>query len=178
MCKLSQNIVLNVYNSLQSSFLSLAWPWPGRSLPKGNHWKCWDAGLGPYVVGLPVHLPPQFIPDTLTPLTPPNGPNTPMSPQCPLLPPIPLLATCTYTPCQPQYLESVSALQYTPDIHSGSQHPLGTPKGHYATILPLLAPEYLCSLQAPNTPLMPLMAPTPPRSSQMPPYATYTPSGP
>ena len=31
----------NVYNRLQSSFVSLAWPWSGRSLPKGNQWECW-----------------------------------------------------------------------------------------------------------------------------------------
>ena len=59
MCKLSQNIVPNVYDSLQGSFLSLAWPWSGRSLPKGNQWECWDPGLEPNVVVLPVHLPPQ-----------------------------------------------------------------------------------------------------------------------
>ena len=86
MCKLSQNIAPNVYNSLQSSFLSLAWPWPGRSLPKGNQWECWDPGLGPNVVGLPVHLPPQCIPDTPTPpdtptlLTAPMLPNGPQHP--------------------------------------------------------------------------------------------------
>ena len=47
MCKLSWNIVPNVYYSLQSSFLSLAWPWPGRSLPKGNQWEWWDPQQGP-----------------------------------------------------------------------------------------------------------------------------------
>ena len=47
MCKLSRNIVPNVYNSMQSSFLSLAWPWPGRSLPKGNQWEWWDPGKEP-----------------------------------------------------------------------------------------------------------------------------------
>ena len=43
----------NVYNRLQSSFLSLALPWSGRSLPKGNQWECWNPGLGPNAVGLP-----------------------------------------------------------------------------------------------------------------------------
>ena len=51
-----------VYNRLQSSFLSLAWPWSGRSLPKRNQWECWDPGLGPNVVGLPGHLPPNMWP--------------------------------------------------------------------------------------------------------------------
>ena len=37
---------------LYSSFVSLVWPWSGRSLPKGNQWECWDPGLGPNVVGL------------------------------------------------------------------------------------------------------------------------------
>ena len=46
MCKLSLNIVPNVYNRLQSSFLSLAWPWPGRSFPKGNQWQRWYAQQG------------------------------------------------------------------------------------------------------------------------------------
>ena len=36
-----------LYNSLQSSFLSLAWTWSGRSLPKGNQWDWWDPGQGP-----------------------------------------------------------------------------------------------------------------------------------
>ena len=47
MSKLSLNVVPNVYNSLQSSFLSLALPWPGRSLPRGNQWEWWDPGQGP-----------------------------------------------------------------------------------------------------------------------------------
>ena len=38
MCKLLWNIVPNVYNSLQSSFLSL---------PKGNQWEWWDPQQGP-----------------------------------------------------------------------------------------------------------------------------------
>ena len=71
MCKLSLNIVPNVYNSLQSSFLSLALPWPGTPLPKGNQWECWDPGLGPNVVGLPVHLPPPMH------LYSPMAPNAP-----------------------------------------------------------------------------------------------------
>ena len=51
-----------VYNRLQSSFVSLAWPWSGMSLTKGNQWECWDPRLGPNVVGLLVLLPPNFRP--------------------------------------------------------------------------------------------------------------------
>ena len=29
-----------VYNRLQSWFVSLAWPWSGRSFTKGNQWEC------------------------------------------------------------------------------------------------------------------------------------------
>ena len=131
MCKLSQNIVPNVYTSLQSSFLSLAWPWPGRSLPKGNQWECWDPGLGPNVVWLPVHLPPPMYPlhpsalltplcsytpaglSNYTPCQPPMHPwhpYTPSQPPIPLTPPIPRSPWChlypcwplsTFTPCQP-----------------------------------------------------------------------------
>ena len=46
-----------VYNGPQSSFVSLAWPWSGRSLPKVNQRECWDPGQGPNVVRLPVLLP-------------------------------------------------------------------------------------------------------------------------
>ena len=53
-----------VYNRLQSSFMSLAWPWSGRSLPNGNQWECWDPGLGRNVVRLPVFLPPSAQPQT------------------------------------------------------------------------------------------------------------------
>ena len=114
MCKLSLHIVPNVYNSPQKSFLSLAWPWPGMSLPKGNQWECWDPELGPNVVRLPVHLPPQcpytpywspdalyppdgplmlpYTPDAPAPLLAPPAPTLPVSPQC--TPEIP------YTLCQ------------------------------------------------------------------------------
>ena len=94
MCKLSENIGPNEYNSMQSSFLSPAWPWSGRLLPKGNQWECWDPGLGPNVVRLPVHLPPLMPltplhylppPDAPTSLLAPNAPNDHLSP---------------YTPCQ------------------------------------------------------------------------------
>ena len=113
MYKLSENIVPNVYNSMQISFLSLAWPWSGRSLPKGNQWECWDPGLGPNVARLPVHLPspmPPYTPYTLPPLMPlhPAGPECPQWSSEPLhaLPAPdtlhPLLAPCHPTPLTPQ----------------------------------------------------------------------------
>ena len=143
MCKLSQNTVPNVYNSLQSSFLSLPWPWPGRSLPKGNQWEwwdpqqgllawpwwgkslpkgnqweSWDPGFGPNVVGLPVHLLPPYTP------TPPDTPTLPTplkSSQCLLMPPIPLLAY--------GYLHSLQASQYKPDTAYTPNAPLTPPNG-------------------------------------------------
>ena len=61
MRKLSQNIVPNVYNSLQSSLLSLAWPWPGRSLPIGEPvgvlgpWTGAQCGWAPCPLATPIH---------------------------------------------------------------------------------------------------------------------------
>ena len=110
MCKLSPNIVPNVYNSLKSSFLSLAWPWQGRSLPKGNQWECWDPGLGPMWSGSQSTCLPQCTPDT--PQSPQN-PDTPYKP--PMSPLIPearhFLAAPQCTPCQPLYSPNTP---YTP----------------------------------------------------------------
>ena len=68
------------------------------------------------------------------------------------------------------------------------QHPLHPHETHNAPFMlpiPLLAPEYLHSLLAPNTPLTlsappdtPLMALNIPYETPIPPYATYSPSGP
>ena len=107
------NIVPNVYNSLENSFLSLAWHWSGRSLPKGNQWECWDPGLGPNVVRLPVHLPPPMPPDTPTPPATLNSPtpllasNAPDDPLSPYTPTNPLMSPATapdapHTHCWPQ----------------------------------------------------------------------------
>ena len=60
-CKWSLKVVPMVYSGLQSSFVSHAWPWSGRSLPNGSQWECWDPGLGSNVVRLPV-LPPSDQP--------------------------------------------------------------------------------------------------------------------
>ena len=111
MCKLSLNVVPNIYDSLQSSILSLAWPWSGRSLSKGNQWECWDPGLGPNVVGFPVHLPPPISPDIpanplipLHPCWPSDAPYTPASgsagTQCGQAP-SPPATQCFLTPLHP-----------------------------------------------------------------------------
>ena len=51
-----------VYVRLQSSFVSLAWPWSSRSLPKENQWECSDPRLGSNVIGLLVLLQPNICP--------------------------------------------------------------------------------------------------------------------
>ena len=43
--KLSWNIVPNVYNSLQNSFLSLAWPWQVGHSPRGTSGSAGTLGL-------------------------------------------------------------------------------------------------------------------------------------
>ena len=176
MCKLSWNIVPNVYNSLQSSFLSLTWPWPGRSLLKGNQWEWWDPGKGPLLcLGEVGHSPrgtsgsagtldwakcgwapsppatpnaPLTPPTPLDTLMPPMAPWHPRSTQCPLCHLYPFWPLSTYTPCQPP-----------------------------------IQPDTSCT---PDTPLMPPDTPTPPRSPNAPlchlypiwPQSTYTPCQP
>ena len=154
MCKLSLNIVPNVYNSLQSSFLSLAWPWPGRSLPKGNQWEWWDPKQGPLPgLGEVGHSPRGTSQSAWTwtgsqcgwapsPLPPPMHPWHPYTPDTLTLLDAPLMAP---------------------------QHPYEPPQWPLIPPIPLLAPEYLHSLPAPNTPLTPLDAlQHPPNSSQHP----------
>ena len=98
MCKLSLNIVPNVYNSLQSSFLSLAWPWPGRSLLKGNQWEWWVPEQGPLPGLGEVGHSPRGTSGMWLGSQSTCHPNAP--PDAPYKPPIPLLALNTYTPCQ------------------------------------------------------------------------------
>ena len=157
MCKLSLNVVTNVYNSLQSSFLSLAWPWSGRSLPKGNQWEWWDPGLGPNVVGLPVHLP--FPNAPLMPSTPLLTPNTPW---CPYTPANSSMPQHPYTPCWPVMPSKHPTLPASPQC---PLHPLPAPD----TPTPLLSP-------LPSDTLTPLLAldtliPTPSAIVQCTPYA-------
>ena len=87
---------------------ALAWPWWGRSLPKGNQWECWNPGLGPNVVRFSVHLTPLNAPwHSLHALLTPQCPCTPCQllmpihpcwPPMPLTPPFPLLVLWTPTP--------------------------------------------------------------------------------
>ena len=101
------NVVPTVYNNMQSSFLSLAWPWSGRSFPKKNQWECWEPWTGgpmwsasqstchpngpwhppthPYLPPMPHDTPtgPNApTPHTLAgPSTPPAGPLTSLPPE-------------------------------------------------------------------------------------------------
>ena len=121
MCKLSLNIVPNVYNSLQSSFLSLAWPWPGRWLPKGNHCLDW----GPMWLGSQSTCQPPMPPDT------PTGPLPfPMHPWCPLMPlPVGVLGPWTGTNTWPRLPAGHLPAPMLPD------YPNAPPVG------PLMAPD-------------------------------------
>ena len=74
MCKLSLNIVPNVYITLQSSFLSLAWPWSGRPLSKGNKWERLTLDWDPIWTGS------QSTCHLQCPLTPHTPPPNPWSP--------------------------------------------------------------------------------------------------
>ena len=126
MGKLSQNIVPNVYNSLQSSFLSLDWPWPGRPLPRGTSGSAETLDWGP-MWGAPSPLATPIHPDTATP---PDAPNNPLhhigAPKTPDAP-IPLLA--------PEYLESMPAPNTPLTPHNSTLHPLGAPMPLYAFCL-------------------------------------------
>ena len=46
-CKWSFNVVSKVYNRLQSSFVSLAWLWSGRSLLRGTSGSAGTLDWGP-----------------------------------------------------------------------------------------------------------------------------------
>ena len=150
MCKLSLNVVPNVYNSLQNSFLSLAWPWSGSSLPKGNKWKWWDPWLGPNMVGLPVYLPPQC------PLTPPA---IPLMPHTPLTPCWPLSPYTLNAPDTPYILASPQSPTPLMPLHPNplSPTPSATPND---PLHPLPAPNTPTHPAGPNTPL-PLLALSP-----------------
>ena len=171
MCKLSLNIVSNVYNTLQSSFLSLAWPWPGRSLPKGNQWECWDPGTGTQCGQTPSpHATPIHPWHPLHPLMTLIPPNSPWCPQLPLG--APNAPYATYTPSGPWVPTFPASPKYTltpPDAPTPPNSP-NTPRSLPMPLMPpipLLAPEYLHFLPAPIHPWhpytlwCPLMAPTP-----------------
>ena len=183
MCKLSLNVVPNVYNRLQSSFLSLAWPWSDRSLPQGNQWECWDPmWLGP---SLPVTLMPlhhllapdaSYIPacgsaGTLDwgpmwlgsqfPATP-MLPTPPAYPQCPYTPAGPNSPWHHLTPCWPQHPPDTS---YTPASGSAGTLDsgpiwLGSQSICHAPIPPI-HPAGPSTHTPPASPQHPLMSPYP-----------------
>ena len=190
MCKLSLNVVPNLYNSLQSSFLSLAWPWWGRSLPKGNHWECSDPDWGQMWLGSQSTFHPQCTPDApytpcwlptpswcpytpaslpthlavlwcpLSPLTPLPVPNNPTSPAGLWCPLSP------YSPCQPP-------MSLHPCQPPNALHPCQPPM----PLHPLLACD---ALWAPLHLASPLMLPWCPYTPAVP-YAIwhpYIPAGP
>ena len=164
-CANCHEIVPNVYNSLQSSFLSLAWPWPGRWLPKGNQWEWWDPQQGPLPgFGEVGHSP--------------RGTNGSTGAQCVWVPSPPATPMPSSDPLHPY--APIPLLVWVPTLHASPQstpeplHPLTapiplmapdtsyTPKSPLMPQIPILAPEYLHALLAPqctpDTPT-PLMAP-------------------
>ena len=144
----------NVYNSLQSSFLSLAWPWPGRSLPKGNQWECWDHGLGPNLVELSVHMPPQC---PLHPLLDPDAPTSLMAPWHPWHLTPPNAPWCPTLLLAPQSLHSLPAPMHPWD----PLHPLLPPWFSHSPYQPPIPPDVPTPLLAPqpHTPWQPPMHP-------------------
>ena len=137
--------------------------------------------LGPNVVGLPVHLSPQYT------LTPPDDPNSlPTPPRSPQMPP-----WCTYTLLAPEYLHFLPAPVHPWHLLMPPNRPqqlLGTPKCPLIPPIPFwplstytsCQPQYTPDIP---TPLMSPMAPTPlgtPKCPLMPPIplltmSTYTP---
>ena len=174
--------------SLQHLFLSLAWPWPGRSLPKGNQWWWWDPQPGaltwPWwgrslpkgnqwsVLGPTCHL-------QCTPYTP-NGSKAPWHHT------LPCSTWCHLYPGWPKYLHSLQlpnapltllhpwwpqSLLTAPNAPLTPPTPLRTPNA-LMPLVPLLAPEFLHSLSAPQcTPDSPS---NPPNSPLISPHTPYT----
>ena len=185
MCKLLLNIVPNVYNSLQSSYLSLVWPWPGRSLPKGEPvgvlgpwtWaQCGQAPSPPATSNAP--------PNPCTPCWPPNAPTPLGSPNAPWCHPYPCWLLSTYSLPAPIPLN-------TPTPADGPQYPNAPiPLGaSQCPLMPLVPPwplgtYTLCQLPMqswhpyiPDGPPDLLDTPTPLEAPNVP-DATYTPAGP
>ena len=131
----------------------LAWVRYGQS-PRGTSGTAGTLDWSPMWLGSQSTCPSPMHPwHPYTSLTPPGHP------QCPLMPPIPLLA--------PEYLHSLPAPQYTPDI----PHTLDTPKQPMMPPTPLgdpSAPTYspsgpwVLTLPAPIHPWHPLTAPDAP----------------
>ena len=148
-CENSQNIVQNVYNSLQSSFLSLAWPWPGRSLSQGTSGSAGTLDWGPIWLGFqstchphtPLISPTPLMPQHPHPLGTPNAPWCPYTPSSPQVPTVPASPQYTLTPLPPDTPWCPQNGPYIPRCPL----PLMSP-------IPLLAAEYLQSLPAPIHP--------------------------
>ena len=181
MCRLSLNVVRNVYNSLQSSFVSLVWPSSGRWLPKGNWWEWWDPGKGPLPgLGEVGHSPREPVgvleswtgaqcdwtpslsatpmpPDTpYTPFQLPNTPTPSAGPQCSLRPPYLLLALWAPTP------PAIPQFPLHPCHPNAPETPIPLmPLSPYIPYQPLTPPTPLPALNAPYTLWQPPMSPTP-----------------
>ena len=173
MCKLSLNIVQNVYISLQSSFLSLAWPWPGRSLPKGIQWEWWDPQQRPLPgLGEVGHSPRgtsgsagtlDWGPMWLGSQSTCHLQCTP-TPQCPLTPLFSPDATYTplaWVPTLPANPQCTPDTPYTPDVPQSPNGPM-----------PLQHPY---TLRSPLMPHIPLLAWVPKLQSSNAPWHPYTP---
>ena len=164
MCKPSLNVVPKVYNRLQSSFLSLAWPWSGRSLLKGNQWEC----KGPVQSGSQSTWCPLTSCSPLMPLHPHQPPNAPDTPT----PPAGLW--CPYTSANPQCTPDASTPPANPlTFPTPLQVPLIPPDTPYTQAGPWcpLSLLYPCQLPTPLTPPTPLLTPQCP----LPAPNTYTP---
>ena len=184
--------MLNVYNSLQSSFLSLAWLWPGRSLPKGNSGSAGTLDWGPMWLGSQSTCHLQCTPTPQWPITPSHPyipyapilllawvPTLPASPNAPLTPHTPLGAPdATYTPAGAWVLHSLLAPQCTPDGPNPPDSSLMppdtpyTPRSPWCSYTPADPWSTYTPCQPPNAPLIPvmdpLMSPIPLGASQCP----------
>ena len=182
MCKPLLNIVPNIYNRLQSSFLSLVWPWSGRSLPKGNQWECWDPGLGPNVVGpqfTPIHpWHPYTLTDPHMPSASPWCPYTPagsLMPQFPAHPCWPPIPPETPYPCWPSESLTFSA---SPNVPLTPLHPYCSPDTPTPLPVGVLGPGLGPNVVRLPVHLPPLNAPCTPTPPAGTPDAPYTPAGP
>ena len=139
-------------NSLQSLFLSFAWPWPGRPLPRGNQQEWWDPQQGALPgLGEVGHFPrgtsesagtldlgPMWFGSQST-----CHPNTPTLPDT-LNSHLYHLGTsqwhyATYTPSGSWVPTLTTSPKYTPDTPNSSQHPLhplGDPLCHLYSFWP------------------------------------------
>ena len=174
--------------------MSLAWPWPGRSLPKGNQWEWWDPQQGPLPgLGEVGHSPREPV-GVLGPWTgaqcgwapspsaTSNAPPTP--PMAANAPDTPMLPWVTYT-----LLAWVATLPAAPNSPWHPLHPLGVPSTLWCHLKPCrpMSAYNPCQLpiapwhpNTPDGPQSPWWLPTPltPLHPLGASDATYTPAGP